>query len=75
MSRPSSFGVPASRRPHGFTFIEVLLILGIIALMIACVVGFFLSRTAEPLVAKPVRKAAATPAPLATPAVENKPNP
>ena len=71
MSRPSSSVVPVSRRQRGFTFLEVLLVLGIIGLMIACVVGFFLSRNAEPLIAKPIPKPAASPAP----AVEKKPIP
>ena len=75
MSHRSRSSATASPRQRGFTFLEVLLVLGIIGLMIACVVGFFLSRNAEPLVAKPVHKTAATPAPLATPAVENKPAP
>ena len=75
MSRPSSPGVPASRRPRGFTFLEVLLVLGIIGLMIACVVGFFLSRNAEPLIAKPIPKPAATPAAPSTPVAEKKPAP
>jgi prepilin-type N-terminal cleavage/methylation domain-containing protein len=71
MSRPSPFGVPTARRPPGFTFLEVLLVLGIIGLMIACVVGFFLSRNVEPLVAKPVPK----PVAASTPAAEKKPAP
>ena len=75
MSRPSPSGVPASRCPRGFTFLEVLLVLGIIGLMIACVVGFFLSRNAEPLIAKPIPKPAATPAPPSTPVAEKKPAP
>ena len=75
MSHPSSSGVPAARRQRGFSFIEVLLVLGIIGLMIACVVGFFLSRNAEPLIAKPVPKPAASPAPPSTPALEKKPAP
>ncbi len=65
----------APRRPHGFTFLEVLLVLGIIGLMIACVAGFFLSRNAEPLIAKPIPKAVASPAPASTPVVEKKPAP
>ena len=64
-----------ARRQRGFSFIEVLLVLGILALMIACVVGYFLSLRVEPLVARPVPPATATPAPASTPAVENKPAP
>ena len=75
MSHHSPTGVSAARGQRGFSFLEVLLVLGIIGLMIACVAGFFLSRNAEPLIAKPVHRTAATPAPLATPAVENKPAP
>ena len=75
MPRPSPSGVPAARRQRGFTFLEVLLVLGIIGLMIACVVGFFLSRNAEPLIAKPIPKPAATPAPPSTPVAEKKPAP
>ena len=71
MSRPSSSVVPALRRLRGFTFLEVLLVLGIIGLMIACVLGFFLSRNAEPLIAKPIPKPATSPAPAA----EKKPAP
>ena len=71
MSHHSPTGVSRARRQRGFSFIEVLLVLGIIGLMIACVLGFFLSRNAEPLVAKPVPKVAATPAPVA----EKKPAP
>ena len=71
MSHHSPAGVSRARHQRGFSFIEVLLVLGIIGLMIACVLGFFLSRNAEPLVAKPVVKAAVTPAPVA----EKKPAP
>ena len=71
MSPRPPFGVTAVRSPRGFSFLEVLLVLGIIGLMIACVLGFFLSRNTEPLVAKPVAKIAATPAPAA----EKKPAP
>ena len=65
MSHHSPTGVSRARRQHGFSFLEVLLVLGIIGLMIACILGFFLSRNAEPLIAKPAAKAAATPAPVA----------
>ena len=75
MSRPSSSVVPTARRQRGFTFLEVLLVLGIIGLMIACVVGFLLSRNAESLIAKPTPKPAASPAPSSTPALEKKPAP
>ncbi len=75
MSRPSPSGVSAARRPRGFTFLEVLIVLGIIGLMIACVVGFFLSRNAEPLIAKPIPKTAVTPFPPSTPVAEKKPAP
>ena len=71
MSRRSPFGVSALRSLRGFSFIEVLLVLGIIGLMIACVLGFFLSRNAEPLTAKPVPK----PTPASTPAAEKTPAP
>ena len=71
MSHPS----PAARRQRGFTFLEVLLVLGIIALMIACVAGYFLSLRVEPLVARPIPPAVATPVPAPTPAVEKKPAP
>ena len=71
MSRHSPTGVSTARRQRGFSFLEVLLVLGIIGLMIACVLGFFLSRKAEPLVAKPIPKAVAAPAPAA----EKKPAP
>ena len=63
----------ASRRQCGFSFLEVLLVLGIIGLFIACIVGFFLSRHAESL-HPPTLAPAATPAPKATPA-ETKPAP
>ena len=63
-----------SRRLRGFSFIEVLLVLGIIGLFIACIVGFFLSRHTEPLHPPTARPAAASPAPKATPA-EPKPTP
>ena len=63
----------ASRRQRGFSFLEVLLVLGIIGLFIACIVGFFLSRHAEPL-HPPTPAPATSPAPKATPA-EPKPAP
>ena len=61
------FGVSALRRARGFTFIEVLLVLGIVGLMIVCIVGFFISRHQEPLHPKPV-PAPATPAAKTVPA-------
>ena len=63
-----------SRRLRGFSFLEVLLVLGIIGLFIACIVGFFLSRNVEPLHPLPVPAVAATPAPKPAPA-EPKPAP
>lgn len=61
-----------AHRPHrrAFTLLEVLLVLGIIALFIVCIVGFFLSRGIEPLTPPPRTLPAAkvTPAPVpATP--------
>ena len=56
-----------SRRQRGFSFLEVLLVLGIIGLFIACIVGFFLSRHTEPLHPPPVPAAVASPAPKAAP--------
>lgn len=56
----------APRRP-AFTFLEVLLVLGIIALFIVCIVGYFVSRGVEPL-KPPAHSPAvdkATPAPVA----------
>ena len=58
-------------RRCAFTFIEVLLVLAIIALFCVCIFGFFLSGKHEPLkppVLKPAAKAKpqpATPAPAA----------
>ena len=63
-----------SRRQRGFSFLEVLLVLGIIGLFIACIVGFFLSRHAEPLHPVPAKPVAASPAPQ-TPTPEKKPAP
>ena len=74
MCHPLRFGVSASRQPRGFTFIEVLLVLGIIGLMIVCVVGFFISRHQEPLHPKPV-PASTSPAPKTTPAAPVTPAP
>ena len=73
MSHPLRFGVSTSRRLRGFSFLEVLLVLGIIGLFIACVVGFFLSRHTEPL-HPPAPAPVSSPAPKATPA-EPKPAP
>ena len=75
MFHSSPSGVPASRRQRGFSFLEVLLVLGIIGLMIACVAGFFLSRHGDHFVARPIPPATATPAPPSTPAAEKKPAP
>jgi prepilin-type N-terminal cleavage/methylation domain-containing protein len=47
-----------SGRRRGFSFLEVLLVLGIIGLMILCLIGFILSLRNEPL-----KIPAATPAP------------
>ena len=60
---------PLDRR--GFTFLEVLLVLGIIGMMVLCLIGFVLSTKTDPLKI-PAPKAtlaptAATPVP-ATPA-------
>ena len=53
-------------RPHGFTFLEVLLVLGIIGMMVLCLIGFVLSSKTEPL---KIPEPKATPAPAAaTPA-------
>ncbi len=58
---------------RGFTFLEVLLVLGICGMMVLCLIGFVLSKTTEPLKITPPKPtpapAAATPAPAAaTPA-------
>ena len=56
------FRAPCRR---AFTFLEVLLVLGISALFIVCIFGFFASRGIEPLKSPPRPPAAekATPAP------------
>lgn len=58
----------STRRARGFTLLEVLLVLGIIALFIVCIAGYFMSRGIEPLKPPPRKIPAAktTPAP-ATP--------
>jgi len=67
-----SQNTPTSRfrapRRRAFTFLEVLLVLGIIGLFIVCFIGYFASRGVEPLKPPPRKPAAekATPAP-ATP--------
>ena len=55
-------------RRRAFTFLEVLLVLGIIGLFIVCLIGYFASRGVEPLKPPPRKPAAekATPA-TATP--------
>ena len=68
MSHSSRFGVSTARRLRGFSFLEVLLVLGIIGLMIVCIIGFFLSLHKEPLHPPAAKPAAASPAPKATPA-------
>lgn len=69
MSNQSLFRVPASRRESGFSFLEVLLVLGIVGLMVLCFIGFLLSRRHEPLNIPPAAPApsSATPAPAASP--------
>ena len=56
--------VPPQR---GFSFIEVLLVIGIVGMMILCLIGFLVSRSSEPLKipAATAAPAAATPAPAA----------
>jgi len=63
--RPSA----ARRQPRGFSFLEVLLVLGIVGLMVLCLIGFVLSRHAEPLTspAATPAPAKAIPVPAATP--------
>lgn len=67
-----SQSTPASRfrtpRRSAFTFLEVLLVLGIIGLFIVCIIGYFASRGVEPLKPPPRKPAVekTTPAP-ATP--------
>ena len=58
----------ARRSQLGFSFLEVLLVLGIVGLMIICLFGFLLSRTQEPLKIPPT-PASATPAPALPPSV------
>ena len=55
MSHSSRFGVSTARRLRGFSFLEVLLVLGIIGLFIVCILGFFLSLHQEPLHPPPLR--------------------
>ena len=84
MSSPStSFSRFRAARRGAFSFLEVLLVLGIIALFIVCIVGFFGSRGVEPLKPPPRKPAAgkatpepATPAPVkAPPAAPAPPEP
>lgn len=53
-------------RRRAFSILEVLLVLGISALFIICIVGYFVSREVQPLKPPPRKPAAeqATPAPL-----------
>jgi hypothetical protein len=61
ISAVSRFRTP---RRRAFTFLEVLLVLGIIGLFIVCIIGFFASRGVEPLKPPPP---SATPAPAKAP--------
>jgi len=59
--------IPISRA-RGFTVLEVLLVLGIIALFIVCLAGYFMSRGIEPLNPPPRKIPAAKTTPVpATP--------
>ena len=57
----------ARSRRRGFSFLEVLLVLGIVGLFIVCIIGFFFSRHAEPLKLPSATPAPASPAPAAAP--------
>ena len=81
MSRKIPCSHSAAAR-SAFSFLEVLLVLGIIGLMILCLVGFFFSRGGEPLkipepkaVPAKATHAPATPAPPAPPAPPAAPAP
>jgi len=71
MFRSSLPPAATPRRRRGFSFLEVLLVIGIVGLMILCLIGFLLSRQTEPL-----KPSAATPAPAeATPPPPAAPTP
>jgi hypothetical protein len=64
-----------AHRRHAFTFLEVLLVLGIVGMMVLCLIGFVLSNKTPPLkIATPTpppanaTPAPSEPAPAATPA-------
>lgn len=74
MSRRSPSLAGTARR-RGFTFLEVLLVIGIIGLMALCLIGFVLSRHSVPLIpptATPA-PAQATSVPIPTPPAPSSP--